>query len=241
MCTVSWAVQKGGYRLFFNRDEQRSRDIAEPPLEWEEPSGHFLGPRDRQGGGSWIGVNRSGWTCALLNFYERAGVLPPGKRSRGEIVRALAPLASLKAFERSLIALDLKDFAPFHLLVVDPDGVGFLETWDGKKRSHQSGSEIQLPLSTSSVDPQRVVARRKAIYKSLNAGGPPAAESLIAFHRHYDTSDGAASVCMRREDAQTVSLSDITVAKGKIVFRYFARDPHSTGFLKVIENQLLRN
>lgn len=233
MCTVSWATEKGGYRLLFNRDEQRSRAEGEAPSVWDVGEGRaFLGPRDPAGGGSWIGVNHLGWTSALLNHYERAGRLPPGRRSRGEIVRAVAPCETDEELAPVLAAFDWSDFAPFHLLRVSPAGVGWLATWDGGHFTHRELSAQDLPLTSSSVETSRVVERRRTIFRALTAGGAASAESLAAFHRHYDHTDGAASVCMRREDALTVSLSDIQVGKRGIVFRYFRRDPDNGGFLR---------
>jgi len=241
MCTVSWAAQKGGYRLFFNRDELRSRPFAEPPEIWNADSaGQFIAPRDPQGGGSWIGVNGAGRTLAVLNYYERSGVLPPGSRSRGELVRELAGEPDEGACLARLARFDLTAFAPFHLLLVDSAGKGILRTWDGERMTARSSVESELPLSTSSHAPERVVERRRAIFRALTAGGPPSAESLVSFHRHYDQSDGPASVCMVREDAMTVSLSDIAVGKREIVFRYSAREPEGGGFLPTVTTRLPR-
>jgi hypothetical protein len=240
MCTVSWAVQKGGYRLLFNRDELRSRPAAEPPRLWDEPGGSFLGPRDPAGEGTWIGVNASGWTFALLNHYAREEASPPGRTSRGRIVSALAGAHSVEALEERFGGLSLPDFAPFHLLAVDPAGKGSLRTWDGRKLGRREEVERDLPVTTSSWETTRVVERRRAIFSSLLAGGPPSPDTLPAFHRHFDQTDGAASVCMRREDAETVSLCDISVGRREIVFAYFVRDPAGTGFLSPCRQTLAR-
>lgn len=241
MCTVSWSLEKGGYRLFFNRDEQLSRAPAEAPIEWTEATGAFYGPKDPVGGGTWIGVNSEGWTTAVLNFYDAAveGV-EQGAKSRGELVRSLAPLKEKKAVKAALSKLSMKDFAPFHLLRVSPAGEGSLWTSDGKKLRTGVVSPESLPITTSSFDTERVTERRKAIYSSLNAGGNSSADGLKMFHRYFDNSDPAASVSMRRDDAETVSLSEIHVKAKAITFDYFERAEEGTGFKSPVSLKIQR-
>ncbi|MFW6353893.1 MAG: NRDE family protein [Verrucomicrobiota bacterium] len=240
MCTLSWALEAKGYRLFFNRDEARDRAVGEPPRVWSEAGGEFLGPRDPQGEGTWIGVNAAGWTTAVLNLYGAGVDRGAGKRSRGLIVRELAPQREAGAAEAFLGSARLRDYAPFHLVRVSPGGEGIRYSWDGSELTVQEALEQHLPLTTSSFQTERVVARRRSIFGALNAAGKPTAETLASFHRYFDPSDGAASVCMRREDAETVSLSEICVGPKIVSFTYYVRQVERGGFEPPVRAELPR-
>ncbi len=104
MCTVSWIVEDRSYRLYFNRDEQKSRPRAEAPRVKATGATKGIYPYDGQGGGSWIAVNQKGVTAFLLNNYS--ATIDDNKsaefRSRGEIPILLA---SKTDFEESVDAI----------------------------------------------------------------------------------------------------------------------------------------
>lgn len=86
MCLIAfaWRVQPG-YPLIVaaNRDEFHARETA-PAGFWTDAP-HVLAGRDRQRGGTWMGVTRSGRFAALSNY--RDGVAPdPARPSRGQLV-----------------------------------------------------------------------------------------------------------------------------------------------------------
>ena len=176
-----------------------------------------------------------------MNYYDATiEGLEKRPKSRGELVRSLAPLTDNRLVKAALSKLAKKDFAPFHFLRVSPTGEGSLWTSNGKKLSASVVATESLPLTTSSVDTERVTERRKAIYSSLNAGGATSADSLKMFHRYFDTSDPAASVSMRREDAETVSLSEIFVKAKLITFDYHERADEGTGFKSPVSLKIQR-
>ena len=59
-----------------------------------------------------------------------------------------------------------------------------------------------------------------------------------AFHSSHEPQCGATSVCMHREDARTVSLSEITSSRGQVQFRYFDGPPCKVNAPVVQELQL---
>jgi hypothetical protein len=65
-----------------NRDEFHERP-ADPAAYWRDYP-DILGGRDRQGGGSWLAVNRRGAFAAITNVRIPGGLATP--RSRGLIV-----------------------------------------------------------------------------------------------------------------------------------------------------------
>lgn len=70
MCTVTWlADPAGGYALWFNRDERRTRPPGLPPAAAAAGDMPYLAPIDAEAGGTWLAVNAAGVTVGLLNHY----------------------------------------------------------------------------------------------------------------------------------------------------------------------------
>lgn len=87
MCLLTIAYNKHPkYPLIIisNRDEFYDREAA-PAHYWEDEPSIYAG-RDLLGGGTWIGVSKSGRLAAITN-YRDPSLLEIGQRSRGEIVR----------------------------------------------------------------------------------------------------------------------------------------------------------
>lgn len=228
MCTVSWRIDAGGYELLFNRDERRSRDVAEPPSEWraKENGLRFFAPLDPEGGGSWIFVNELGLCAAVLNCYETAAdstELPPegSARSRGRLLIDLAGCADSAAFINGLEACVLRDvYRPFIILSVDACGRIALRRW--------SGGALQVIrhvfpcfLTTSSRNASTVEqTRRTAFAETVADVNAPRSSEMTAFHHWQDDHLPEASVLMRRPDARTVSITRVQLTEGRIRMEY---------------------
>jgi uncharacterized protein with NRDE domain len=120
MCLIAFAWQAhDGYPLVVaaNRDEFFARPTAS--AEWWA-DGDILAGRDLRGGGTWMGVTRSGRFAALTNYRDPASVRADAP-SRGELVgRFLAaddPDGALAA-----IARDRARFNGFNLLAARWNG-----------------------------------------------------------------------------------------------------------------------
>lgn len=115
MCVVAVAWQAHPrWRLIVagNRDEFHDRP-ADPLARWPGPTAIIAG-RDRQSGGTWMGVSDAG-RCAILTNV-RTGVLPnPDKLSRGSLV----PEALVG---RAIGTSPLEGYNPFNLLICGPEG-----------------------------------------------------------------------------------------------------------------------
>jgi uncharacterized protein with NRDE domain len=86
MCLIAFAIEcHPVYSLVLvaNRDEFRSRETV-PAAYWNDAP-HVLAGRDRQAGGTWIGVTTGGKLAAVTNYRDmRQQVLDPP--SRGTLV-----------------------------------------------------------------------------------------------------------------------------------------------------------
>jgi hypothetical protein len=226
MCTTTWIWETEGYRLFFNRDERRSRPRAEAPAVRTEGGIELLAPRDPEGGGTWLAVNARGLSLGLLNFYDA-----PAPRirhqeesfvSRGRLVTALAAARSLAQVEHRLRSLDLAAYRPFSLLALSPPGLDAergtarVFEWDGDRFVCRPEPLPRL-LSSSGYDAPTAYRHRRQLLATLDAESPAA---LREYHRSHQPERGAFSPCMHRDDASTVSFSAVTVGQQQIAFEY---------------------
>lgn len=245
MCTLTWLRDASGYRIYFNRDEKRTRLPARPPAVRMIDGVPVLTPTDGDAGGSWMAVNAFGLTLAILNFYEADAALPAAAgphESRGHLVLNLSPARDLAALARHLDRTEASRYRPFLLAAFGVDGAGLLFRWDGRALERQSLADTRLPVTTSSFRTADVLAARRRKFESFVASfGGVTDDMLRAFHHSRDEQGGAFSVTMTRPDAQTVSFSMVTIGPERIIYYYQSRhmgeqDPaYATGEAVVME------
>jgi uncharacterized protein with NRDE domain len=120
-----------------NRDEFYSRP-AEPARFWPGPA-RILAGRDKQAGGTWLGVNRNGGFAALTNYRETSAA-PVTAGSRGLlIVDFLNSRANASECAAAVIAAG-PEYAGFSLLLCDGDQLVYC--------SNRSSDTHTLPAGT---------------------------------------------------------------------------------------------
>ena len=222
MCTISWIHQGPGYQLFCNRDEKHTRLQASKPQLLMHGGVRFLAPIDGDFGGTWIAVNEFGLSLALLN----RGPGSPAQLSRGLLVMNLIAAPTLTEVMARFATSNLSDFAPFTLLGLAPGLPAALLAWDGRERGVVADAGPSMPLVSSSVDPEGCASRRRATLERFRAKSPALRPgTLLAFHRSHAPVAGAHSVCMHRDDAQTVSFTWVTLERGEANMYYAAGSP----------------
>ena len=219
MCTLTYRLTQTGYELFFNRDEQRSRSQAVAPhIDYEVEA---IYPVDPIGKGTWLAVNNSGLSLALLNYYHAEKLITDSTTdtfiSRGEIIlKLLAEEDSLSALKNMNLAV----YQPFQLCLfpsdlTDSNNKLHCFQWDGVSLMEL---EQNLPITSSGVDYPEVYQARKETFKEIVSIDNPSNEELWCYHQSQQK-EGKLSVKMSREDARTVSFSRILV-DDKIEFEY---------------------
>lgn len=224
MCTVTWLRTEGGYELFSNRDERRTRPPAEPPRALVLGGVRCLAPVDAEAGGSWITVNELGVCLTLLNLYEApVQEAPPSGgelKSRGLLVTELAGAGSAREAVRRLGESALGRYRPFTLLAIDAEGPARSVRWDGERRT-DLGPEPPMPLVSSGYDAAGANAARARLLEAMRAvHGELSSALLLRFHASHQPERGAYSPCMHRSDAETVSLSWVRVTHEAVSFAY---------------------
>uniref|UniRef100_A6VVF0 NRDE family protein n=1 Tax=Marinomonas sp. (strain MWYL1) TaxID=400668 RepID=A6VVF0_MARMS len=219
MCSVSWWIDESGYQLFFNRDEQKTRTPALSPQSFVLQGIQVLMPIDPVGKGSWISLNEAGVSLCLLNNYQ--GKTPSGQlTSRGQLVKQLSSATGLAQIEWQFAQLDLQQFAPFTLLAFELGNSKVREfQWDGENASILYA---QSPHFSSAVALDSITAYRQSVYEELAV---TCADDLLLFHSQHHPEQSHFSVCMHREDAQTVSFTRIQASKNDLQMTYVAGSP----------------
>jgi hypothetical protein len=235
VCTSTWLIRADGYELFFNRDESVRRGVALPPERLELGGMRVLAPRDADAGGTWIGVNERGLGVGLLNGADRRGAATPAdtgtadaaaRRSRGLLV---AELLAARAPDEALAALAdgaLARYRGFLVAVFAPGVAPAARRWDV---AELTVVPARAPLASSSLDGGRAALERARVYASM-VGEAPERAALAAFQRSHAPARGPWSPCMHREDAATVSATEVRVDARAVALRYAPGPPCTTPF-----------
>lgn len=118
MCLAAIAWQSHPrYRLVLaaNRDEFHARPTL-PINLWPDREGLLAG-RDLQGGGTWLGLHRSGRFGLITNFRDR--VSPPQAPTRGELVPDFLDSPETPEGYLAPLAASAQRYAGFNLLLGD--------------------------------------------------------------------------------------------------------------------------
>jgi len=212
MCTLSFMPDQGGFHLLMNRDEQRMRPVGLPAALHSCEHYQALYPSEPTGG-TWIGVNEKGLTIALINWYSKPQLQGAPAFSRGEIIPKLLAEHSPKNAEILLRSLPLTRLNPFRLILVS--------AMDQSLHEFRSGATTLEKLSfpwerhhwfSSGFDEPEAMRIRGMT--STKASGNDSLAMLQGLHRSHEPEKGSFSICMHREDAHTVSFTEVSVSSG---------------------------
>ena len=169
MCLILFAYEiDRDYPLILgaNRDEFYERPTA--PLAWWEDFPTILAGRDLRGGGTWMGITKTGRWAGITNFRDPAG-LKPSAPSRGALVTDF--LCGRESPEKYLEHLhrNADIYNGFNLIVGDPTGLFYYSNY--QHRIHRLSPGI-YGLSNRFIDsPWPKVERGKAGLSALIKDG----------------------------------------------------------------------
>jgi len=227
MCTVTWIRDEEGYQLFFSRDERFARKAGIPPEIRIANGAHFVAPADGDFGGTWIAVNEFGISVCLLNGCALTGSAEAvrGRKSRGLLIPEIIAGNSADGICARVLRGNLSDLSPFTMAVLTASGGPALIEWNGLTPTFVSGGDRFALLTSSSYLPAIAREHRRANLEVLRANGSIDAAALRRWHANHEPLRGPFSVCMHREDAQTVSFTAIRVAGTRAFIEYRAGSP----------------
>lgn len=240
MCTVSWLYSATGYQLFFNRDELLTRQRALRPSIKEHHQVRFIAPTDSDAGGTWISVNQFGTSLCLLNNYgaqaKQSGI---HWISRGQLVHELAHFADIADVQNHVESTELGHYRPFDLLALSLTRHIRLLSWDGVML--RVSNTPTMPITSSSFNTEKVIASRLRQFAHYTSSDNPHPEELANYHASHLPDSGPYSVCMHRDNGQTVSFSHISVQADEATFHYYDGPPCQTTDPQTNRLQLLAN
>lgn len=225
MCTVSFLPTRSGFMLAMNRDEQKTRPSAILPRRRKTGLRDALHPSE-PAGGTWIGVNDAGLSLALINWYSK----PQRDRSlcvsRGIVIPHLLAGDDISGVGHFLSDLPLDEINPFRLVAVSLAGQAVREwRWDGADLDCRRHGWQRRHWFSSGLD--EVLANRKRA-GVVRAAGDETAQTpawLRKLHGSHQSERGAFSICMHREEAETVSYTEIVATRSGARMRYAAGSP----------------
>jgi len=233
MCTLTWQFNetKAGYYLVFNRDELKTRQKAVPPEIQQGDDGiTFIAPIDADAGGTWIAVNQFGLTVCLLNYYQAKE--PTAKQSlisRGKVVQQLAESHTVEDASNMLKTMDFSQYRGFELVLIQER----LCTYRWDTETLQS-VKAEMPMTSSSEAADQVCDFRKILFDQYHC--KDSLQNLLEYHASHALPDhqeqtengGQFSVCMHRENANTVSQTIVQVNDQEISMAYIDGSPCCT-------------
>jgi Transport and Golgi organisation 2 len=226
MCSVSFVPRDDGFVLAMNRDELLSRIPALPPRVHFRDGLSAVSPSE-PGGGTWIGVNSAGMTFALLNWHSEPERTDEDLVSRGEVVRALLSAGNSSAAASILRLLPLRRMNPFRLIAVSMQERALAE-W----RSGNEGLTFKVQpwkrqhWFSSGLDEPRAIQVRGEVCSQF-PGDLLESATLRKLHASHLPNAGPFSLCMHREDAATVSYTEIEVREQTASIYYISGSPCS--------------
>lgn len=226
MCSLTFVGRDDGYVLAMNRDELTSRGVALPPTLTEIGGVSAVYPRDGAGG-TWIAANRHGIALALLNWNDVPQPGAPKGRSRGVVIPYLIQFAGSRDIQEAIGKFDLGGIWPFRLVGVIPAEKKILEwQWSSEKLEVQHhGWESRHWFSSSLSDKQAAAARGAACENAWDEGGCGSLHWLRKLHASHANGPGPFSVCVHRENVETLSYTEFDCTPGKLECRYFSGSP----------------
>ena len=226
MCTISFAPTSGGFYLAMNRDEKRSRPVAVPPEIVSVGERRAILPRDPKGG-TWVSVNDVGVCLALINWHgiERN---PVGEiASRGKVTTSLASASSSSEITDRLMSLTLRRYRPFRIIGVIPSEQLVTEwRWNVEAVVNRTHAWQRQHWFSSGFDELRAEFERGRVCDAAHRKKrEPSIASLRRLHQSHAPSRGPFSICMHRDDAVTVSYTEVEVSDLGVVMRYSNGSP----------------
>lgn len=224
MCTLTFIPDKANSILLsMNRDECRNRPKACAPAVFNRDGVIVTHPFEPSTG-TWISTNSFGNSFALLNWYSAEGKVDiKSPRSRGFLVRDISVSKSPADTEDRLLQEILEKTRPFRLVGFFTGIKEIVEwRWDGIELKNRDFEWKQNMWASSGFDEPVAQRKRRATLENLeHPQNMTTTQFLRKFHSSHEPEPGPYSVCMHRDDAETVSYTEIETNQEFSELRYF--------------------
>lgn len=222
MCTVTLVplnTEDRGFVLTSNRDEAANR-TAIPPKFYTEEGVELYYPKDKKGGGSWIGLSlHSRLICLLNGGFENHVRKASYRMSRGVVLKDFLTAID---FDATIETYHLKDIEPFTIILVDwKKDLRFIEVvWDGNQRHIKELEKINHLWSSSPLYTPEMKKLRESWFKMFQEKEEVSPENIWKFHHTGGIGDNQVDVIMDRGFVKTQSISQVIKNKDETIFIY---------------------
>ena len=230
--------RRTGYCLAMNRDEKRTRQEGLPPSQ-RNIAGHKVIYPSEPDGGTWIALNDHGVSLALINWYSVAQRLKRGTLSRGGVIPWVITEKAADFIDAGLNDLPLDRINPFRLICAFPASREVIEwRWDVERLvRHDHQWELQQWVSSGLDEPRAQEVRGGAFQEARCQQSTASLVWLRRLHRSHLPQEGPFSICMHREDAVTVSYTEVSVSSHQVRMDHVLGAPCNCG---PVSRQFLR-
>ncbi len=218
MCTVTFVPKNDGFVLAMNRDDAYARAQTNPPAIHTAGNSCALFPSEMNGG-TWIAANDSSLAFSLLNWSRPA----PGRktRSRAEVVPAVAHAATLSEVDLAFNTLKLDGLYPFRLIAFSLPDQGIREwRWHTHVETAYFPWEYRHWFSSGSGDEEAAAQRQKICSDALQQTDALSHDWLRRLHQSHGSGVGPFSICVHRETGGTLSYTEISLSRSRLVMKY---------------------
>jgi len=245
MCTVTIIPRESGVRLACNRDESRARPAALHPRIVTIGDRRAIMPIDPLSGGSWIAVNDVGLVFSILNAnpLPRPTNVPTPKRSRGTSIPDLVSAATLEEAYARTDTLKADTYAGFRLVMVDERRIANVYcNRSDLIRTPPSDLSAPVMFTSSGLGDAVVDSPRRKLFEGWFTSGLDRRQRQDEYHRHTWPDQPELSVCMRRSDARTVSLTivEIDTREARMIYHAEAPDQPTNAILTSLDRVVRR-
>ena len=210
MCTVTYLpFNSEGFILTSNRDESPIRKTL-PPQRYLERHTELIYPRDKVGGGTWIGVSsKSRLVCLLNGGFERHERTMRYRMSRGIVVTNLLTVDRLVRYIENV---DFNNIEPFTIILIDwSKSLKTYElVWDGLERHFQQLDHKPKIWSSSMLYTSEMRAKREEWFKDWLTDHPQYDQKdIVDFHQNTDRGTKEYALRIKRPFVETVSMTSV--------------------------------
>jgi hypothetical protein len=208
-----------------NRDERIARGYGFPPHVRPIGSNNAVFPSE-ENGGTWIGSNQYGITLALLN-WNIPSLRQSARRSRGLIIPQLLTATSLAEINSASTTSEARDYAPFRLIAVIPSERTLLQSsWDGRNVTHKKCPwHMRHWFSSSASDIRAEEVRGNVCFRSSKDENAGSVLWLRQLHRSHENGPGAFSMCVHREQVESLSYTEVWCTREKVTMVHAIGSP----------------
>jgi hypothetical protein len=221
MCTVSFLPSAHGFYLAMNRDEKRDRFAALAPTIVDLENHRAMFPSEPTGG-TWISANDAGVCLALINWHRVERQPKNEVVTRGEVVRSLANKSDADEIVDGVAKLPLRKLRPFRLIAIVRSQRLVTEwRWNLEWLTMRHHKWQPQHWFSSGFDERRAELERQRVCDAANIRESKRnLNSLRQLHRSHSPKRGPFSICMHRQDASTVSYTEVAVSEKRATMRY---------------------